>query len=52
MGVDDFDRLGVHKYQRVALKIPGEDEQSLYLRRRRENSPFVWLGFEADVRRR
>jgi hypothetical protein len=52
MGLDDFAAVGVHEYQRVALKIPGEGAMSLYLCRRWENPPFVWLDFGYDVRRR
>ena len=52
MGLDDFAAVGVHEYQRVALKIPGKGQLSLYLRGRRENPPFVWLEFGTNVRRR
>jgi hypothetical protein len=51
MGLDDFAAVGVHEYQRVTLKIPGEGTMSLYLRSRRENPPFVWLEFGTNVRR-
>lgn len=51
MSLDDFAAIGVHEYQRVRLRIPGEGELSLYLRGRRENPPFVWLEFGQDVRR-
>jgi hypothetical protein len=52
MSIDEFARVGIHEYQRVRLRIPGDREMSLYLRGRRENPPFVWLDFSTDVRRR
>ena len=52
MGLDDFMPIGIHEYQRVMLRIPGEGQMSLYFRGRRENPPFVWLEFGTDVRRR
>jgi hypothetical protein len=51
MSLDDFAQVGVHEYQRVLLRIPGEGEMPVYFRRRRENPPFVWLEFGTDVRR-
>jgi hypothetical protein len=52
MCLDDFAAVGIHEYQRVALKIPGEGALSLYLRGRRENPPFVWLALGNYVRRK
>jgi hypothetical protein len=52
MSLDDFAQISIHEYQRVRLRIPGENDLSLYFRGRRENPPFVWLEFGTDVRRR
>jgi hypothetical protein len=52
MGLDEFAAVGVHEYQRVTLRIPGEGILSRYLRGRKENPPFVWLDFGLEVRRR
>jgi hypothetical protein len=51
MSLDEFATVGIHEYQRVRLKLPLEQELSVYFRRRWENPPFVWLEFGFDVRR-
>jgi hypothetical protein len=52
VSLDEFTALGIHEYQRVRLKLPLEEEQPVFFRGKRENPPFVWLDFGADVRRR
>ncbi len=51
VSLDEFTALGIHEYQRVRLKLPLEDERSVFFRGKRENPPFVWLEFGDDVRR-
>jgi hypothetical protein len=51
MSLDDFDALGIHEYQRLQLKLPRHEAQSLYFRSRDERPPFVRLEFGRDVRR-
>jgi hypothetical protein len=51
MSIDDVDALDIHEYQRVQVKLPRCEEQSLYFRSRDERQPSVWLGFGRDVRR-
>ena len=51
LSIDEFERLNIHEYERVRLKLPRHDEAAAYFKRRRSNPPFIWLEFGKDVRR-
>ena len=52
LSLDDPFAVGIHEYQRVELRLPGDGgEQLLYFRSRLERPPFVWVELAKDVRR-
>lgn len=45
VSLDEFDRVGLHEYQRVHLKVGGQAERMVYFRQKRAAPPCCWLEF-------
>jgi hypothetical protein len=51
VGLDEYDRLGLHPYQRVTLQVGNGDEVACYFKGQKDYPPWVVLTFDLMQRR-